>query len=71
MINVDPKFCGADRGKCGSEPVLNCGVERDRNIDIFRFGRRFREQICVGEKTVLLEHAFFVPNANVFAEFFE
>src|SRR5947208_3329889 len=71
MVDVDPNLRGTNRGQSGAEPILNCGVERDRNIDIFRFGRRFGEQICVREKTVFLKHAFFVPNANVFAEFFE
>ena len=71
MVDVDPNLRGTNSGQSGAKPILNCGVERDRNIDIFRFGRRFGEQICVRKKTVFLKHAFFVPNANVFAEFFE
>ena len=71
MIDVDLKFGRANGGERSSEPVLNCSVERDRNIDIFRFGRRFREQSSVRQKTVFLKHAFFVPDANVFADLFE
>ena len=71
MIDVDPKFCGTDRGQSCAEPILNCSVECDRNIDILRFRRGFREQIRIRQKTVFLEHAFFVPDTNVFAELFE
>src|ERR1700720_637447 len=71
VVDVDPKFCRADCWEGRAEPVLNCGIERDRNIDIFRFNRWFGEQTRIRQKTVLLEHAFFVPDANVFAELFE
>ncbi len=71
MIDVDPNPRRADRGQSSAEPILDRSVERDGNIDIFRFGRRFREQIRVREKTVLLEHAFFVPDANLFTELFK
>ncbi len=71
MIDVDPNFSRTDRGQGRSEPVLNRGVERNRNIDIFGLGRRFREQVCARKKTVFLEHAFFVPNANILAQLFK
>src|ERR1700731_2198355 len=71
MVDVDPNLGRADCGQSRTESILNCGVERDCNIDIFRFSRWFGEKIRVWEKTVLLEHAVFVPNANLFAELFE
>ena len=71
MIDVDPNLGRANRGQAVAEPILNCSIERDRNIDIFRFSRWFCQQICVREKTVFLEHAFFIPDAHVFAELLE
>src|SRR3982751_3054512 len=71
MVEVDPNFCRTDGGQSGAESILNCSVERDCNIDIFRFGRWFGEKVRIRQKTVLIEHAFFVPDANIFAELFE
>src|ERR1700716_1930995 len=71
MVDVDPKFCRADCGQSCAESILDGGVERDCNIDLFRFSRWFGEKIRIRQKTVLLEHAFFVPDANIFAELFE
>src|SRR4029453_14278059 len=34
VVDVDPNFRRANGSECGSEPVLNCGVKRDGNIDI-------------------------------------
>src|SRR5207248_2558283 len=71
MINVDPNFGGFNRSDGRSEPILNRGVERDDHIDIFRFSRCFREEICLGKKTVFFQHAFLIPNAHILAELFE
>src|SRR5262249_47713832 len=71
MIDVDPKRGRADRSERCAESILNRGVERDDNIDLLRLGRRFAEQIRARKKTVFLEHAFFVPDAHVFAKLFE
>ena len=71
MIDVDPNFRGAYRRQRSAEPILDSCVECDRNIDILRVGRRFGEQIGARKKTIFLEHAVFVPDANIFAELFE
>src|SRR4029077_20826297 len=71
MIDVDPNLGRANGGQAVAEPILNCSIERDRNIDIFRFNRWFGEKVRIREKAVLLEHAFFVPDAHVFAELFQ
>src|SRR5207253_11210218 len=68
MIDVNPNFGRAHGRQSGPKPILNRSIERDRNVDIFRIGRRSREQIRARKETVFLEHAFFVPNAHVFAE---
>src|SRR5204862_8104971 len=71
MIDVDPNLGRANRRQAVAEPTLNCSIERDRNIDIFRFSRWFGEKVRIREDAVLLEHAFFVPDAHVLAELFE
>ena len=71
MIDVDPSFRRLNRGDGRPKSILNRGIERDRNIDIFRFGRRFRENFGARKKTVFVEHAVLVPDANIFPEFFE
>src|SRR6266446_10023559 len=71
MVDVDPNFGGFDRGDGRPKSILNRGIERDHNVDIFRFGRRSGQQIGIRKKTVFLEHAVFVPDADIFAEFLE
>src|SRR5258708_27660890 len=71
MVDVDPNLGGLDRGHCCPKSILNRSVQRNRNIDIFRFGRRSGQQIGFRKKTVFVEHAVFVPDANSFAEFLE
>ena len=71
MIDVDPNFCRTNDLERGAEPVLNCGVERDCNIDIFWAGGRFGQKFRAGKKGIFLEHSIFVPDTDIFAELFE
>src|SRR5437016_8847329 len=71
MIDVNPNFGGTDRGQRSTKTILDRGIEGDGNIDIFRIGRRFREQTRARKETIFLEHAIFVPNTNAFAEWFK
>src|ERR1051326_7911143 len=68
MINVDAEFARADRRDRCAQPSLNCSIERDDHIDILRRGRRFGEHHGAGKKTIFCEHAFLIPNPDIFAE---
>ncbi len=71
MVDVDPDFRRANRGEWGAQPILNCGVQRDRYIHVLRRCRRFRQQFSTGKERIFFQHAFFIPDAHVLAEFAE
>src|SRR6202023_1082558 len=71
MIDVDPNFCRLYGGNGIDSPVLDCSVECDNNVNIFRSSGRFSQQVRAWEKTVFVEHAVLVPNTDILAEFFE
>src|SRR5262249_39273319 len=50
MVDVNPDFGGTNRSKRGSQSVLNCRVERDSDIDVFRGGRRLGKQFRSWQK---------------------
>src|SRR5580700_2488703 len=68
MIDIDPEFRRLDRSHGCSESILNRSVERYRNIDIFRLGRRSGEQVRARKEAVFIDHAFLVPNPDVLAQ---
>src|ERR1041385_4407821 len=71
MIDVDPKFGRTNCWKCASQPILNRGVERDRNVDIFGLARRFAHQVRARDKRICPQPSVLVPDAHIFAEFLE
>ena len=68
MIDVDPDFCGTNRSERSSEPILNCCVERDGDIDVDGRRRRFGQQFGARQERIFFEHAVFIPDQNVLAE---
>src|ERR671918_795440 len=67
VVDVNPEF-RVNSGQRGSEPVLNCGVERNGTIKIFRGRRRLGYQFRAGKKGILLQHSIFIPDADFFPE---
>src|SRR6266481_4575779 len=59
MVDVDPDVRRPYCCECGAQPVLNCGVERDRNIDVLDRRRWFRQQPRTRQEGVFFQHAFF------------
>ena len=51
--------------------ALNCGIERDGNIHVFRLCRWFRQQFSTRKERIFLQHSILVPNPNVFTKFLE
>ena len=50
---------------------MDSGIECHYNIDILRLGWWLGQQLSMRKKTVLFEHAVFVPDANIFPELFQ
>ncbi len=70
MIDVDP-HSARDGCERGAEATLNRGVEGDATSNVLRLGRRLHEQFAAGQEAVFLQHAVFVPDRDVLAEFAE
>jgi hypothetical protein len=68
VIDIDPNFRRPNSRERGSEPVLNCRIERDGNIDNFRGRRWLGQQFRARKKGILLQHSIFIPHANFFSE---
>ena len=71
VIDIDPNFRRPNSRQRGPEPILNCRVECDSNIDNFRGGRRLGQQFRAWKKRIFLQHSIFVPHANFFSELFK
>jgi hypothetical protein len=68
VVDVDPNFRRPNSGERGSEPVLNCGIERNGTIKIFRSGRRLGHQFGAWKEGILFKHSFLIPHANILSE---
>src|SRR6266536_3501662 len=68
VVDVDPNFRRPNGAKRGSEPALNCRVERNGTIEVFRGRRRLGYQFRARKERILLKHSFFIPHSNILSE---
>src|SRR6266403_2206238 len=69
MVDVDPNFCRRNSRERVAQPILNCGIKRDGDIEILSRRWRLGHQFGARQERIFFEHSVFIPDANLLVEF--